>query len=66
LLVVHSRGDRLISYEHGTRLYEAAAEPKAFLEISGGHASGFETSEKLYSEGVAAFLAEQVLPRAPE
>jgi fermentation-respiration switch protein FrsA (DUF1100 family) len=64
--VVHSRGDRLISFKHGRRLYEAAAEPKAFLEISGDHASGFETSGKLYSEGVAAFLTELGLPRASE
>ena len=66
LLVVHSRGDRLISFEHGRRLYETAAEPKAFLEISGDHAGGFETSEELYSEGVAAFLTELGLPRASE
>ncbi len=66
LLVVHSREDRLISFEHGRRLYEAAAEPKRFLEISGGHADGFELSERLYSEEVAAFLAGLGPPGASE
>ena len=63
LLVVHSREDGLIPFKHGRRLYEAAAEPKRLLEISGDHASGFELSERLYSEGVETFLTELGLHR---
>jgi fermentation-respiration switch protein FrsA (DUF1100 family) len=33
VLVVHSRGDEIIAFSHGQRLFEAAPEPKAFLEI---------------------------------
>ena len=56
LLVVHSRGDDLIPFAHGRRLYEAAREPKHFLEISGRHNDGFFTSAERYERGLARFL----------
>jgi fermentation-respiration switch protein FrsA (DUF1100 family) len=28
LLVIHARGDEIIAFQHGTRLFEAASEPK--------------------------------------
>jgi fermentation-respiration switch protein FrsA (DUF1100 family) len=34
-LVVHGRGDRLIPYEMGQRLFEAAPEPKRFFDLGG-------------------------------
>ncbi|TNF62925.1 MAG: alpha/beta hydrolase, partial [Burkholderiales bacterium] len=36
LLVVHGSEDRLIPPALGRRLYEAAAEPKAFVLVEGG------------------------------
>ena len=63
LLVVHSRQDGLIPYHHGTALFEAAAEPKQFLEIRGHHADGFYTSGELYLSGVRAFLDQHVTGR---
>ncbi|MCB2070477.1 MAG: alpha/beta hydrolase, partial [Ottowia sp.] len=36
VLVVHGSDDRLIPPELGRRLYEAAAEPKAFVLVEGG------------------------------
>jgi len=60
VLVVHSRDDRLIPFSHGRRLYEAADEPKTFLEIRGGHNDGFEVSEALYREGVEGFISDRV------
>jgi alpha-beta hydrolase superfamily lysophospholipase len=36
LLVVHGTDDRLIKPDLGRRLYEAAQEPKAFVEVEGG------------------------------
>ncbi len=48
VLVMHSREDRLIPFEFGRRLYEAAPEPKRFVEIRGGHSDGFMTSGDLY------------------
>ena len=36
VLVVHGSDDRLIPHELGRRLYESAAEPKAFVLVEGG------------------------------
>jgi len=56
LLVVHSRGDELIPFEHGRRLYEAAHEPKSFLAIIGSHNDGFYVSGSDYTDGIDRFL----------
>lgn len=36
-LVVHGRPDVVVPYEHGQRLYQAASEPKEFLDVYRGH-----------------------------
>jgi hypothetical protein len=56
VLVVHSRDDEIIPFSHGERLYEAAHQPKAFLELSGGHNDGFIVSGGKYESGLDAFL----------
>ena len=56
VLIVHSRDDEIIPFAHGRRLYEAAAEPKEFIEISGGHNDGFLTSGETYTTGLGWFL----------
>ena len=57
LLVVHSPGDEIISFAHGRKLYQAANQPKSFLEISGDHNSGFITSGHKYQQGLGSFLS---------
>ena len=37
LLVMHSEDDPVIPYAHGERLYAAAAQPKTFQKLRGGH-----------------------------
>jgi pimeloyl-ACP methyl ester carboxylesterase len=37
ILILHSREDRLIGYQHSERNFAAANEPKLFFEIKGGH-----------------------------
>ena len=56
VLVVHSAEDEIIPYEHGRRLFEAANEPKEFLEITGGHNEGFVLDETRYREGIGRFV----------
>ena len=56
VLVVHSRADDIIPYAHGERIYAAAREPKTFLEISGGHNSGFVFMRAEWVKAVGAFL----------
>lgn len=41
VMVIHSVRDGIIPFHHGQRLYEAAAEPKEFLQTDTGHASTF-------------------------
>jgi fermentation-respiration switch protein FrsA (DUF1100 family) len=62
LLVVHSRGDDIIPFRHGERLYRAAGEPKTLLEISGTHNEGFVASGERYERGLARFLEEVAGP----
>jgi len=56
-LFIHSPGDEIIPFAHGRKLFEAASEPKTFLEIEGDHNSGFDRSRIIYAQGVSAFLA---------
>jgi len=61
LLIVHSRNDEIIAFSNGERLFEAAGEPKRFLELQGGHNDGFIVSGAAYREGLEEFL-DDVLP----
>jgi len=59
-LHIHSRGDRVVPFELGQQVYEAAAEPKQFLEIEGGHNDGFLVSAEEYLRTIDDFLAEHL------
>lgn len=59
LLVIHSRADRIVPFSHGQQLYDAASEPKQFLEIDGGHNDGFWVSRQRYTREIRGFLDNQ-------
>jgi uncharacterized protein len=61
LLVVHGRGDEIIRFSHGERLFALASGPKEFLELEGGHNEGFLLAGERYTEGIRDFL-ERHLP----
>ncbi|MFH1957506.1 MAG: alpha/beta hydrolase [bacterium] len=56
VLVVHSREDKEVPFSQGLRIFQAANNPKEFLEIKGGHRDGFITSNEIYREGLTAFI----------
>ncbi|NLH42165.1 MAG: alpha/beta hydrolase [Planctomycetes bacterium] len=56
VLVVHSRDDQVVPAVFGDRLFQAAAEPKQFAEIAGGHTDGFLSSADQYKEAWAQWL----------
>lgn len=56
VFVAHSRDDEVIPYSHGRRLFELATEPKAFVEMSGGHNAGFIFVRPEWAAQLAAFL----------
>jgi hypothetical protein len=58
LLVIHSRDDRIVPFDHGRQLYDAAAEPKHFLDIRGGHNDGFLVSSDRYLQTIDGFLRD--------
>ena len=49
-MIIHSRADELIPFEFGLELYEAAKEPKEFVEISGRHNDSFLVSGETYKK----------------
>lgn len=55
-LIVHSKDDEIIPFEHARKIYEKAVPPKEFLEIKGGHKEGFMFSGDTYREGLRRFL----------
>lgn len=63
VLVIHSPEDDLVAISHGRALFEAAGQPKQFLEISGTHNEGYYTSGDVYTDGLKGFLAEHARPR---
>jgi len=55
-LLIHSRGDEMIPFNHGRKLFEAALEPKEFLEMTGTHNEGFSTASGKYESRIDSFL----------
>lgn len=52
LLIMHGRKDNVVPFWQGRRLFEAAGEPKKFIEIpDGGH-------NDLYNRGISRYVLE--------
>ena len=56
VFIAHSRDDDVVPYRHGRKLFDAAGEPKAFVEMRGGHNDGFIFTRAEWSAQLAAFL----------
>lgn len=55
-LIVHSADDEIVPFAHGRKLFSVASEPKAFVELQGGHNDGFLVSRAHYTEALGEFL----------
>lgn len=62
VMVIHSRDDELVPFVSATQLFEAAHEPKRFVEIAGGHNEGFLLSGDAYRQ---AWLTWQIVLSTP-
>jgi pimeloyl-ACP methyl ester carboxylesterase len=69
VLVLHSREDELVPFVFATRLFEAANEPKQFVELVGDHNEGFLLSGDVYTgawrqwlDFVKDYQTENVVP----
>lgn len=56
-LFLHATRDEVIPLAHGRRLFDAAAEPKTFVELDGGHGDAFDLDSARYFGSIAAFVA---------
>lgn len=61
VLIIHSRDDEIVPFDHARRLYALAEEPKRLLELRGGHNDGFLVSDAEYWAGLREFL-DRTLP----
>ena len=50
VMIIHSRNDEVVPFEFGLQLYEAANEPKEFVEIFGSHNDAFVVSSEIYKK----------------
>jgi fermentation-respiration switch protein FrsA (DUF1100 family) len=57
VLVLHSPDDEIMPYALGRKVYEAAGEPKQFIDLRGDHNSGFLLSQPGYQRHLADFIA---------
>ncbi len=57
-LFVHSKNDEIVPYALGRKLFDAAAEPKRFVTIRGGHNSDYLAPASGYLEPLRFFLDE--------
>jgi fermentation-respiration switch protein FrsA (DUF1100 family) len=55
-LIFHSVNDEIVPFEQGKRIFEAAPEPKEFVELQGGHNDAFIVSRDVYSSGIDRFV----------
>jgi len=54
----HSRDDEVIPFHHGLKLYEAAGEPKTFIELEGSHGNGFMQTGQRYKKALNSFISD--------
>lgn len=52
----HGKEDKLIPFENGLKLFEAASEPKRFIETPGGHNDAGFTYSPEYSDQLEVFI----------
>lgn len=56
VLLIHSREDETVPFEMGLELYDAANEPKEFVELHGGHNDAFLASAETYKNALQKWL----------
>jgi len=61
LMVIHSSGDDIIPFQQGREIYQAAREPKVFLELTGDHNSGVIQNMAVYTEELRKFLTDKTM-----
>ncbi len=58
VLVLHSPDDEIVPFKLGKKVFNAANEPKNFVEMKGGHNTGLLMSQPEYETELAKFIAD--------
>lgn len=66
VMIMHSPEDQIIGFTHGETLFEAANEPKKFVELTGGHNDSFNASIGIVARNWTQFLEVIKEIRHPE
>jgi fermentation-respiration switch protein FrsA (DUF1100 family) len=61
VFIAHGRKDSMVPFEHGRKLFEAAAEPKQFVELGGDHNDGTIEADRAYRTTVMEFMAKHII-----
>jgi len=62
VLFLHSPEDAVIPFAEGRRLFDAAAPPKQFVEVTGGHVYASQRDPNFFPTVRAFLRAQQLLP----
>lgn len=65
VLILHSREDRLVPYEHAERLYAAALQPKKLVELAGDHDEAAFTARPEWVRVVEAIVDGALKSKGP-
>ena len=57
-LIFHSVDDEIIPFGMGKAVFDAASEPKRFVQLRGGHNTAFLDDSKTYRNGLLKFLTD--------
>ncbi len=57
-LIMHAPGDGVIPFRLGRKLFDAAAAPKSFVELPGGHNEPLSVSQSVLEPALSEFLAK--------
>lgn len=60
VMVIHSPEDEIIPFRQGKKIYQAANDPKFFLEIKGDHNYGFMQSQPDYERNIEEFISTRI------
>ena len=61
ILFLHSPEDAVVPIAEGRRLYDAARDPKTFVEVRGGHVHASEVDAMVFYGAIRSFLASRDL-----
>ena len=64
-LFIHSRADEIVPFRLGERLYQAAAKPKEFLELTGGHNDTPVDAQEKMAKEIIIFLRRHNVIKQP-